>query len=398
MNRDDFKMLNNELVYFDNAATTFKPNSVVDSINDYYTKYTSNAHRGDYDNSFKVDTLYEGVRSKIRNLISCERDEEVVFTSGTTMGINMVVFGFMKNVLKSGDEVLLTKSEHASNILPWIELSKEIGIKIKYVPLNDDLSFSVDNLKKMINSNTKVISIAHITNTVGDIRPLKEIGDICLLNNIYFVVDGAQGVPHRKINVKDYNISFLAASAHKMLGPTGVGFLYGKYDLLEKMRPLCYGGGMNNIFEEDGTVEYKSVPTKFEAGTQNIAGVIGMGKAIDYINNIGYENIEKHEVVLRKYLVDRLEEIKNIKIYNKNSDSSIILFNLDQVFAQDTALFLNHYHICVRAGNHCAKILKDELGIRNTCRISLYFYNTKEEIDKLIEVLKKSDQVFNVVI
>lgn len=398
MNREDFKMLNSDIIYFDNAATTFKPNCVVDSVVDYYTKYTSNAHRGDYDNSFKVDTLYEGVRSKVKNLISCEKDEEVVFTSGSTMGINMVVFGFMKYVLKPGDEVILSKAEHASNILPWLELSREIGIEIKYVSLNEDLTIDYDSLSNIINSNTKVISLAHITNTVGDIRDLDRIGKLCLDNNIYFVVDGAQGVPHRKVDVVRSNISFLVASAHKMMGPTGVGFLYGKYELLDKMKPLCYGGGMNNTFEGDGYAEYKSVPTRFEAGTQNIAGVIGMGSAIDYLLEFGYENIEKTELELRNYLIDKLEKVKNVKIYNKNSNSSIVLFNIDGVFAQDAALFLNHYHICVRAGNHCAKILKDELGIRNTCRISLYFYNTKEEIDKLVEVLNKSDQVFNVVI
>ena len=393
MNREDFEILNSDVIYFDNAATTFKPNCVVDSVVDYYTKYTSNAHRGDYDNSFKVDTLYEGVRGKVRNLISCCKDEEIVFTSGTTEGLNMVVFGFMKYVLKAGDEVILSKAEHASNILPWIELSHEIGIKIKYVSLNEDLSINYDSLCNMINSNTKVISIAHITNTVGDIRDLERIGELCLENNIYFVVDGAQGVPHRKIDVVKNNISFLAASAHKMMGPTGVGFLYGKYELLDKMKPLCYGGGMNNTFEGDGFVEYKSVPTRFEAGTQNIAGVIGMGSAIDYLLEVGYENIEKTELELRNYLIEKLESVKNINIYNKNSNSSIVLFNLEGVFAQDTALFLNHYHICVRAGNHCAKIIKKTTGVTNSIRISLYFYNTESEIDELVELLSNKDKI-----
>ena len=398
MNREDFAILNENFIYFDNSATTFKPKCVVDKIDEYYTKYTANAHRGDYDNSLKVDSMYEDVRDKVKMLISAKRSDEIIFTSGATMGLNMVAFGFMRNVLKKGDEVLLSKSEHASNVLPWIELSKEIGIVIKYIPLNSNLAIDISDVEKMITPKTKVISLAYVTNTVGDVRPLKEIGKLCNDKNIYFVVDGAQGVPHKKIDVCECNVSFLAFSAHKMLGPTGVGFLYGKYELLEKMKPLFYGGGMNNYFEVNGDVEYKSIPTRFEAGTPNIAGVIGMGEAIDYFMSIGYEKVNKYEKELKDYLLEKLEEIDNVNIYNKNSDSSIVIFNLDNAFAQDTSVYLNHYHICVRAGNHCAKMLKDELGIKNTCRISLYFYNTKEEIDKLIEVLRNSRQIFDVVI
>lgn len=398
MNREDFLILNDDFIYFDNSATTLKPKKVIDSMDCYYNEYTANAHRGDYDNSLKVDMKYEEVRNKVKDLISCERKEEIVFTSGATMSLNMIVNGFMKYNLHKGDEVLITKVEHASNVLPWMELSKEIGIVVKYIPLDNDYKVTIDNLKKSITDKTKVVSLAYITNTIGDVRDIDEIGKVCKDNNIYFVVDGAQGVPHKKIDVVKSNVSFLAFSSHKMLGPTGTGFLYGKYDLLDKMKPIFYGGGMNNYFEDDGSVEYKPLPTRLEAGTQNIAGVIGMGEAISYFNSIGYEKIEKYEKELRDYLIDRLEKIKNVKIYNKNSDASIVIFNLDKVFAQDTAVYLNHYHICVRAGNHCVKMLKDELGIRNTCRISLYFYNTKKEIDKLIEVLDNSDQIFNVVI
>ena len=211
-------------------------------------------------------------------------------------------------------------------------------------------------------------------------------------------MDGAQSIPHFKVDVLKNNIDFLAFSAHKMLGPTGVGVLYGKYDLLNETRPINFGGGMNNIFESTGEVEYKSIPTRFEAGTPNIAGVIGFNRAIDYINSIGYDAIERQEKELRKYLIDNLKKIDNVILYNENSDTGIVLFNLKDIFPQDTSVYLNTYHICVRAGNHCAKILKDELGIRNTCRISLYFYNTKEEIDVLIKALKKSKNIFEVVI
>ena len=398
MNRDDFKILKNDFIFFDNCATTLKPNIVVDETVKYYTEYTSNAHRGDYDNSIKVDTLYEETRTKVKNLINAESDSEIVFTSGATEALNLVVFGFMKYNLKKGDEVFLTKAEHASNVIPWLELANEKGIIIKYIPLDKDHKLDYDKLVKMVSSKTKVISIAHVTNTIGDIRPIEKIGKLCKENNIYFVVDGAQSVPHFRVDVLKNNIDFLAFSAHKMLGPTGVGVLYGKYNLLNEMRPIIFGGGMNNIFESTGEVEYKSVPTRFEAGTPNIAGVIGLNRAIDYINSIGYDAIQSQEKELRKYLIDNLKSIDNIILYNENSDTGIVLFNLKDIFPQDTSVYLNTYHICVRAGNHCAKILKDELGIKNTCRISIYFYNTKEEIDVLIEALKKSKNIFEVVI
>lgn len=398
MNRDDFKILNDKFIFFDNCATSLKPNIVVDETVKYYTEYTSNAHRGDYDNSIKVDTLYEETRTKVRKLINAESDNEIVFTSGATESLNLVVFGFMKYNLKKGDEVLLTKAEHASNVLPWLELANLIGVKIRYIPLDKDHKLDYNELVKMIGPRTKAISIAHVTNTIGDIRPVEKIGKLCKENNIYFVVDGAQSVPHFKVDVLKNNIDFLAFSAHKMLGPTGVGVLYGKYDLLNETRPINFGGGMNNIFESTGEVEYKSIPTRFEAGTPNIAGVIGFNRAIDYINSIGYDAIERQEKELREYLIDSLKKIDNVILYNENSDTGIVLFNLKDIFPQDTSVYLNTYHICVRAGNHCAKILKDELGIRNTCRISLYFYNTKEEIDVLISALKKSKNIFEVVI
>ena len=371
MHRDDFEILKTNVIYFDNGATTLKPKQVLQAIADYYNLYTANAHRGDYDNSLKVDTMYENTRIKVKNLIGAEKKEEIVFTKGTTESLNMIVFGFMKYKLKKGDEVLISKAEHASNVLPWQELEKEIGIKVKYIKLDKDYKLNIENLKEAITKNTKVISLAHITNTIGDERQIKEIGAICKENNIYFVVDGAQSVPHRRVSVNENNIDFLAFSAHKMCGPTGVGILYGKYNLLDQIKPLNYGGGMNSYFEENLDIEYKSLPTRLEAGTSNIEGIIGFSKAIDYVESIGFDKIEEQEIVLRKYLIKELEKIKNVTIYNKNSTTGIVLFNLDKVFAQDTAVYLNNYHICVRAGNHCAKLLKDEINIKNTCRISL---------------------------
>ncbi len=390
MNRDDFPILKNNLIYFDNSATTLKPKKVIDSIVDYYSNYTANAHRGDYDNSIKVDTIYEGTRQKVKDLINADKVEEIIFTKGTTESLNMIVKCFMKYNLKEGDEVILSKAEHASNILPWLELQNEIGINIKYVPL-DDLKITFDNIKKVITDKTRVISLAHISNAVGDIRPIKEISSYIKDKNIYLVIDGAQSIPHMKIDVKDLNIDFLAFSAHKMLGPTGIGVLYGKYELLNNMKPLTVGGGMNNYFEADGDYSYNLLPSRLEAGTQNISGVIGLGAAIDYLNSIGFDKIKKYEDELREYLITRMSELDNVKIYNKNSNSSIVIFNVDNLFPQDVSVYLNTKHICIRAGNHCVKMLKDDLGIKNTCRISLYFYNTKEEIDKLIEALKEKD-------
>lgn len=398
MNREDFLMLNNDIVYFDNGATTLKPKCVVEKMEKYYTVHTSNIHRGDYDASMITNELYDNTRNIVKDFINCNSSNEVIFTSGTTMSINMIVFGYMKTHLKKGDEVLLTKSEHASNVLPWIKLSEDIGIVLKYMALDDVYSLTVDSVNNSITDKTKVISIAHVTNVVGDVRDIVAIGKICRDKNILFCVDGAQSVPHMKVDFKNANIDFLSFSGHKMLGPTGVGVLVAKEKLLNEMEPLFYGGGMNSSFESDNSYELKKGPSKFEAGTPPIAEVIGLSEAIKYLMNIGMDKIHKYEIDLKKYLVEELEKIPNIILYNKNSDSGILAFNIDGVFPQDTSIYLNHYHICVRAGNHCTKMLKDEIGVKNTVRISMYLYNTKEDIDKLVSVLKNSKDIFNIVL
>lgn len=398
MNREDFLMLNNDIVYFDNGATTLKPKCVVEKMEKYYTVHTSNIHRGDYDASMITNELYDNTRNIVKDFINCNSSNEVIFTSGTTMSINMIVFGYMKTHLKKGDEVLLTKSEHASNVLPWIKLSEDIGIVLKYMALDDVYSLTVDSVNNSITDKTKVISIAHVTNVVGDVRDIVAIGKICRDKNILFCVDGAQSVPHMKVDFKNANIDFLSFSGHKMLGPTGVGVLVAKEKLLNEMEPLFYGGGMNSSFESDNSYELKKGPSKFEAGTPPIAEVIGLSEAIKYLMNIGMDKVHKYEIDLKKYLVEELEKIPNIILYNKNSDSGILAFNIDGVFPQDTSIYLNHYHICVRAGNHCTKMLKDEIGVKNTVRISMYLYNTKEDIDKLVSVLKNSKDIFNIVL
>ena len=396
MNRDDFKVLN-DVVYLDNGATTLKPKCVIDVMDKYYLSHTSNIHRGDYDAAIKTNKLYDDDRDIVADFINCDANT-VIYTSGATMSINMVVFGFMKNYLKKDDEVLLNKAEHASNILPWIKLQEEIGFNIKYVPLNDDYSLTLDNIKNSITDKTKVISLAHVSNVIGDVRDIKEITKYAHEKGIIVNVDGSQSVPHMKIDFKDLDIDFLSFSGHKMCGPTGIGILVGKYELLEKMNPIMYGGGMNSSFEDDNSYELKSIPTRFEAGTPPIAEVIGLGEAIKYLESIGMDKIHEYEMDLKKYFLDKVKDINNIIIYNKSTNSGIISLNIDGVFAQDTSMYLNHYKIAVRAGNHCTKLLKDEMNIRNTVRVSLYFYNNYEDIDKLIEALKNSKDIFNVII
>lgn len=394
MNRNDFEMLANNVVYFDNGATTLKPKCVKEAICKYYTEYTANAHRGDYKNSAIVDSLYEGTREKVRHFINAKETSEIVFTSGTTNGMNMIVSGFFRNYLKKDDEVLITLSEHASNIIPWFILQKEIGIKVKYIPLNEQHEVTVENFKNSITDKTKVVSLAYVTNVIGDERPIKEISKIAHDNNIFVVVDAAQGAPHKKIDVQDDDIDFMAFSGHKMYGPTGIGVLYAKFDLLDKITPMNYGGGMNAMFTKDGYVELREIPTRLEGGTPNIEGVLGLSEAISYLENIGMDKINEYEKNLRKYLINELNKIDFIEVYNKNNDTNIVAFNIKGVFAQDAAIYLDKYNICVRAGNHCAKMLDNVFNVSNTVRISLSFYNTKEEIDLLINVLKNSDNIW----
>lgn len=390
--RYDFPMLNSDIIYFDNGATTFKPESVIDSITDYYKNYSANAHRGDYTISYKVDVNYENARKKVADFINADF-EETIFTSGTTESLNMIVNGFFKNILEPGDEVLITKSEHASNVLPWFKLSNEIGIKISYIDLDENLHVTMENVISSITPKTKVISIAGITNVVGDERPVDEICKFAHANDIFVVVDGAQLVPHKKVDVKKSDIDFLAFSGHKMCGPTGIGVLYGKKEFLEKLEPINMGGGMNESFDSPNEIYLKELPTRLEAGTPNIAGAIGLGRAIDYLNKIGMDNIFEYEKKLKTYLIDKLIKLPYIDIINLESDSGIVSFNIDGIFSQDVAFYLNKYNICVRAGNHCAKILKSETGVKNSLRVSLYFYNTYEEIDKLVYLLSDRNKI-----
>lgn len=393
MHRQDFSMLSNDLVYLDNGATSLKPQCVIDKILDYYQNYSVNAHRGDYDLSLKVDYEYENARDEIKEFINARYREEIIFTNGSTDSLNMIVTGFFRDLLEKDDEIIITKSEHASNVMPWFRLAKEIGCKIKYIPLDNNYYVTLDNLKKVITPNTKVIALAEITNVVGDIRPIKEITKIAHKIDAFVVVDGAQSVPHLKTDVQDSDVDFLAFSGHKMCGPTGIGVLYGKKELLDKLIPTNLGGGMNESFDDENNVHLKQLPHRLEAGTPNIAGAIGLGEAVRYISKIGMDKIHSQEVNLRKYLVDNLVKIPHVDIINVESDSGIVAFNINGIFSQDVAYYLNKYHVCVRAGSHCAKVLKSETNVKNTIRVSLYFYNTKEEIDLLIKLLKDKNKI-----
>ena len=386
--RDDFPILKNkDFIYFDNAATTLKPEKVIRSMNDYWEYYTSNIHRGFYDNAVITDYLYDSTRLLVKNFVHCYSPKEVIFTSGTTHSINLVVFGYMKTHLHKGDEVLLSKAEHASNVLPWLRLSEEIGIVVKYIPLSENYSLNYSDIVSSVTERTKVISLAHVTNVLGDVRDINNIGYFCLQNNILFHVDGAQSVPHMPIDFESAHIDFLSFSGHKMCGPTGVGVLVVKEDLLIEMNPVFYGGGMNLSFDSLGNYKLKEPPVLFEAGTPAIGEVLGLRMALEYLSDIGLNNIRDHEMELKKYLIENLEKNPDIILYNKDFGSGILAFNVQDVDRMDVSTYLNSFSICVRAGNHCSKMLNEEFGLPSTVRVSLYFYNTKEEIDKLVKAL-----------
>lgn len=390
MHREDFNILNSDIIYFDNGATSLKPKCILESITSYYNDYPMNAHRGDYKLSMLTSNLYERTRDKVRDFIGAKDSKEIVFTSGTTESLNVIIKGYFKYALNEGDEVILSKSEHASLILPFLELEKEIGIKIKYASLDDNYRLTVDSIKNVINDNTKVIALSHMSNVIGDKRDINEITKLAHEKGILVVVDAAQSLGHTLVDVTAMDIDFLAGSAHKMCGPMGVGILYAKEYLMKDIKPIITGGGITTSFSEEEIV-YKDYPYNLEAGTRNVPGVIALGDTIDYLNFIGIDKIEEYITNLRKYLIDKLSTLDNIDIYNKDIDGSTIIFNVKNVFAQDTSLYLDRKGICVRSGDHCDKMLHEVTGVKNTVRISLYFYNTKEECDKVFDALNNDN-------
>ncbi|WP_277488875.1 MULTISPECIES: cysteine desulfurase [unclassified Breznakia] len=389
--RKDFPMFKNkskkgyDLIYFDNAATTFKPMKVIEAVNEYYTKYSVNAHRGDYELSYKVDTLYESVRDTVASFINCDR-KEVVFVSGTSAALNQIAFGFGQNQLKPGDVVLSDEAEHASNYLPWQHACETTGATLEFIELDEHGYVTIETFKKAIHSGVKIVSIAHVTNVLGCVLDIKEISRIAHEHGAIVVVDGAQSTPHMPVDVRDLDCDFFAFSAHKLCGPTGTGVLYGKYELLEAMEPLMLGGGSNARYDMCGNLLMKDPPYKFESGTPAIEATLGMKAAIEYIQEIGLEKIHEYESELRAYMLKRMKELDNVIIYNEDSDSGIITFNIKNVFSQDAATYFSDKGISLRSGQHCAKLLMNFLDTPSTLRASLYFYNTKEEIDYFIDV------------
>lgn len=383
--REDFPMFKNnpDLVYLDSAATSLKPQCVIDAVVDFYTKHTSNVHRGDYDIAALNDKLYDQTRKSVAKLIHCEPNE-VIYTHNVSHSLNQVAYG-LKDKLTKDDTVLLTYAEHASNLLPWFALQKEIGFNIAYIETDAQANITVESFKKSMHEGVKVVSVAEVTNVLGSVQPIKEMCQIAHEYGAFMIVDGAQSVPHMPVDVKDLDIDFLGFSAHKMCGPGGVGILYGKKALLDEMEPVFYGGDMNARFNKDGEMILKDTPIKFEAGTPNIEGVIGTGAAIEYLLSIGMENIHAYEAELRKYAIEKLSKLDNIEIINPDNVYGPIDFNAKGVFAQDAAGFLASKNIAVRSGNHCAKILHNIIGTDQSIRASLYFYNTKEDIDKFVE-------------
>lgn len=387
MLRDDISMQGKKLVWLDNASTTFKPDCVRKAVDEYYTSLTANSHRGDYDLCYFVDKKIAETRAKVASFINASPNE-IVFTSGTTMGLNLVAFGYGVKFLKEGDEILLSEAEHASNVLPWFKVAEMTGALVRYVPLDKEGRVTVENLKRSLTKKTKIVSLAMVTNVLGYVAPAKEIAKACHEVGALYVLDGAQTVPHMPVDVKDLDCDFLAWSGHKMLGPTGIGCLYGKFELLCQMDPFMTGGGMNAKFDMCGQVGFLEPPLKFEAGTQNIEGIFGLGAAIDYLQSIGMRNVEEHERELKRYAVNELQRSGNAIIYNPVSEAGIVTFNIKDVFAQDAATFLNSRGIACRSGQHCAKILTDFLGTVATVRASFYLYTSKEDVDALVDAVK----------
>ena len=392
--REDFPILNKkingtDLVYFDNAATSQTPKQVIQKIVDYYEKYNANIHRGLHSLSTDATNQYELSRKIIQKHFGIKNNHEVIFTSGTTHGINIVSSG-LESQINSSDELIVSEMEHHSNIVPWQILCEKTDAKLKVIPINKEGSLDIDTFKTMLNKNVKFVFINHVSNSLGTINPIEEIIELAHKNNSKVLLDGAQGAAHFKINLSEINVDYYVASAHKLCGPTGVGFLYGKSKLLEALPPYQGGGEMISSVTFEKT-EYADLPYKFEAGTPNISGVIGFGAAIDYMNDIGFDNIESYEQELLKYATDRLKEIPGIKIYgNSGNKISVISFNLSNHHPSDIGSILDQFGIAVRTGQHCTQPVMDYYNIPGTVRVSLSFYNTKSEIDLLIDALEKA--------
>lgn len=398
--KKDFPVLNQivndePLVYLDNAATTQKPLKVLVAIKDYYENDNANVHRGVHTLAERATEKYEAAREKVRQFINAKSTKEVLFTRGTTTSINWVT-QFAGQILKAGDEIVISIMEHHSNIVPWQEVAKKTGAILKFVYLKDG-QLDMEDLRKKITNQTKFVSIAHVSNVLGTINPVEEIAKIAHEHGAYMVVDGAQSTPHMAIDLQKMDVDFFAFSGHKMMGPTGIGVLYGKEELLNQFEPVEFGGEMIDfVYESHST--WTELPWKFEAGTPNIAGAIALGAAIDYIQELGIDQIHQHEIELIDYLMPKLQEIEGLTIYGPKDNvkrGGLIAFNIEGIHPHDVATALDMEGVAVRAGHHCAQPLLNYLETPATARASFYLYNTKADCDKLVEALKKTKEFFN---
>ena len=395
--KNDFPILKNRnIAYLDSGATTQKPIQVINSITNFYENYNANPHRGAYSLSQDATEIYENTRTKISKFINARYREEIIFSKNATESLNLIAYSYGMENLKEDDEIVISIMEHHSNLVPWQKVSKVTKSKLNYMYINENYELSDEEIESKITKKTKIVGITHISNVLGTINNVKKIIDLAHKNGAIVIVDASQSIPHMKIDVQELDADFLVFSGHKMLAPLGIGVLYGKRELLNKMTPFLMGGDMiEYVYEQETT--FAPLPNKFEAGTQNIEGVIGLSAAIEYIENIGYERIAQIEDKIVSYAREELFKLDFLELYitpNKENHSAVISFNIKGVHPHDVASILDTYGVCVRSGNHCAQPLMRYLGIDSTCRASFYLYNTKEDVDKLVEALKKAYEMF----
>ena len=395
--KKDFPILaNSKLAYLDSGATTQRPQYVLDKIQEYYSKSNANPHRGAYSLSVESTEIYENTRKKIAKFINARFPEEILFSKNASESLNLVAYSYGLDNVKKDEEIVISIMEHHSNLVPWQYVTKKTGAKLKYMYINDEYELSKEEIESKITDKTKIVGITHVSNVLGTINKVKEIIKYAHKKGAIVVVDASQSIPHMKIDVQELDADFLVFSGHKMFAPLGIGILYGKKEILNKMNPFIMGGDMiEYVYEQETT--FAPLPNKFEAGTQNVGGVVGLGAAIDYIENIGYENINKIERELVGYAREELSKLDFLEIYmtpNKENHSAVISFNIKGVHPHDVASFLDSDGVCVRSGNHCAQPLLRYMGVDSTCRASFSIYNNKEDVDKLVQGLKKVYNMF----
>ncbi len=395
--KKDFPLLENEnITYLDSGATTQKPIQVIKAVEEFYQKYNANPHRGAYSLSVEATEQYENTRTKIAKFINAKHREEIIFSKNATESLNLIAYSYGLDNLKKDDEVVISIMEHHSNLVPWQKMTKQTGSKLNYMYINENYEITDEEIESKITDKTKIVGITHVSNVLGTINNVKKIIKYAHKKGAVVIVDASQSIPHMKIDVQDLDADFLVFSGHKMLAPLGIGVLYGKREILNKMTPFLMGGDMiEYVYEQETT--FAPLPNKFEAGTQNVEGVIGLGAAIDYIENLGYNKIQEIEHEVISYARQELSKLDYLTLYttpNEENHSSVISFNINGVHPHDVASILDSEGVCVRSGNHCAQPLMRFLGIDSTCRASFYIYNTKDDVDKLVKALDKAYNIF----